>query len=120
MLDDHCLLQEGLSRLLENIAGLHVVGQCTNVAEAISAHSDIAVDKVLLDFDLGQEVGFSLLAEVRMSKPEIIVLMLTGGMTNEATIRVMEAGALGVFLKHSNPDQLVAASRWQDEGLGPN
>jgi DNA-binding NarL/FixJ family response regulator len=35
--------------------------------------------------------------------------MVTGGMTDEATLRIMEAGASGIFLKHNNPDQLVAA-----------
>jgi DNA-binding NarL/FixJ family response regulator len=50
-----------------------------------------------------------LLAELRASKPEIKVLMVTGGMTDEVTLRVMEAVASGVFVKHSNPDQIVAA-----------
>src|ERR1039458_7459042 len=35
--------------------------------------------------------------------------MVTAGMTDAATLQIMEAGASGVFLKHSVPDQLVAA-----------
>jgi DNA-binding NarL/FixJ family response regulator len=35
--------------------------------------------------------------------------MVTAGMTDMATLQIMEAGASGVFLKQSNPDQLVAA-----------
>ena len=36
---------------------------------------------------------------------------MSAGMTDAATLQIMEAGARGVFLKQSNPDQLVEAIR---------
>jgi DNA-binding NarL/FixJ family response regulator len=104
IVDDHNPLRDGLSWILENTPGLRVVGRCAGVAEAFSVVSETGVDVVLLDFDLGQEQGFKLLAELRLSKPEIKVPMDSGGITDEANLRVLGAGASGVFLKHSNPN----------------
>ena len=109
MVDDHNLFREGLSRLLENTPGLRVVGQGANLTEAISALSEVAIDVVLLDFDLGEEQGLSLLMELMKSDLETKVLMVTAGMPDAATLQIMEAGAAGIFLKQNNPDELVAA-----------
>lgn len=109
ILDDHNLFREGLSRLLETAPGLRVVGQCATTSEAISTLSKSPADVVLLDYDLGEERGSSLLAELRRCHDEVKVLMVTAGMTDETTLQIMQAGASGIFLKQSNPDQLIAA-----------
>lgn len=109
MVDDHSLFREGLSRLLESSPDIRVVGQCATAADAISTLSNTPTDVVLLDYDLGEEQGSSLLVELKNKHRELKVLMVTAGMTDDATLRVMEAGASGIFMKHSKPDQLVAA-----------
>jgi len=37
--------------------------------------------------------------------------MVTAGMSDAATVRVLESGSEGIFLKHSSPAQLVEAIR---------
>jgi DNA-binding NarL/FixJ family response regulator len=78
---------------------------------------------VLLDFDLGEEQGLSFFAELKRRRIEVKVLMVTAGMSDLATMKVMEAGASGVFLKHSSLEQLLTAVRqvangevWLDTG----
>lgn len=109
MVDDHSLFREGLSRLLESSPDIRVVGQCATIADAILTLSKTTADLVLLDYDLGEEQGSSLLVELKNRHRDLKVLMVTAGMTDEATLRVMESGASGIFMKQSNPDQLVAA-----------
>ena len=111
MVDDHNLFREGLSRLLESAPGFRVVGQCGTAAEAISALSNAPADVVLLDYDLGEERGSNLVTELRKCQHQVKILMVTAGMSDAATLQTMEAGACGVFLKQSNPDQLVEAIR---------
>jgi two-component system, NarL family, nitrate/nitrite response regulator NarL len=111
IVDDHNLFREGLSRLLEAVAGFRVVGQCANAAEAIYALSRSPADVVLLDYDLGEELGSSLISELKSCRHEVKVLMVTAGMTDAATLQIMESGASGVFLKQNNPEQLVVAIR---------
>ncbi|MGB6690831.1 MAG: response regulator transcription factor [Terracidiphilus sp.] len=109
MVDDHSLFRESLSRLLEANPRFRVVGQCATVAEALAAFSQTQTDVVLLDYDLGEESGFGLIAELKRRQSEARVLMVTAGMSDELTLQVMESGASGVFLKHGSSGKLVAA-----------
>lgn len=112
MVDDHSLFRESLSRLLETSPEFRVVGQCATASEALAALSRTEdVDLVLLDYDLGEESALNLLKQIRDTHVDTKVLMVTAGLSDEATVQVMEAGSSGVFLKHSSPDQLVAAIR---------
>lgn len=108
-MDDHSLFRESLSRLLQAEPDFRVVGECATVAEAISALDKVQADVVLLDYDLGEEQGSSLLAELKNHRLDAKVLMVTAGMSDVATLQVMDAGASGIFPKHSSLHQLVTA-----------
>jgi two-component system, NarL family, nitrate/nitrite response regulator NarL len=123
MVDDHSLFREGLSRLLQSSEGFEVVGQCTNVADALTALDRTEIDIVLLDYDLGVEQGTELLDGLQQRHQNTRILAVTAGMPNTAAVRMMEAGASGIFLKHSSLDQLLSAIRrvalgelWIDPG----
>jgi len=109
IVDDHSLFRESLGRLLETAPQIRVAGHYASASEARAAVFREDIDIVLLDYDLGEESGLSLLKELQPSKREKKVLMVTAGLSDEATLQVMEAGAAGIFLKHSSLDQLMAA-----------
>jgi two-component system, NarL family, nitrate/nitrite response regulator NarL len=124
IVDDHSLFRESLSRLLQSSPGFEVVGECTSVAEARSTIARAEPDVVLLDYDLGTEQGTSLLQELRERHGQTKVLVVTAGMSDVATRAMMEAGASGIFLKHSSLDQLLSAIHrvsngefWLDTGI---
>jgi DNA-binding NarL/FixJ family response regulator len=85
------------------------VGQCGSAAEATRAFSSIKADVVLLDFDLGDGEGVDLIAELRKHQESAKVLMVTAGMPDGSAVRVMEAGASGIFLKHGTLEALLTA-----------
>jgi two-component system, NarL family, nitrate/nitrite response regulator NarL len=109
MVDDHSLFRESLSRLLEANPNFRIVGQCATASEAVDAFTQINVDVVLLDYDLGEGSGFNLIAELKRRQKDAKALMVTAGMPDDVTLQVMESGASGVFLKHSSSDKLVTA-----------
>jgi two-component system, NarL family, nitrate/nitrite response regulator NarL len=109
MVDDHGLFRESLGRLLRTSVQMSVVGQCATVAEAFSELDRGEPDVILLDYDLGEESGLSLLTELKRRESHARVLMVTAGMSNEMILRVMEVGASGIFLKHGSPDRLIQA-----------
>jgi two-component system, NarL family, nitrate/nitrite response regulator NarL len=109
MVDDHSLFRESLGRLLQTVPGFCVVGQCSTVNEAIAISSEIEADVVLLDYDLGEGLGSSMFSELKSHPGNAKVLMVTAGMSDAATLEIMEAGASGIFQKHGNTDQLLAA-----------
>lgn len=108
-MDDHSLFRESLSRLLKAEPDLHIVGDCGTVAEALAVLDRERVDLVLLDYDLGEEQGSRFLESAKDRGFEGRVLMVTAGMNDAGTLRALENGAAGIFLKHSPPDQLIEA-----------
>jgi two-component system, NarL family, nitrate/nitrite response regulator NarL len=116
LVDDHSLFRESLSRLLEADSRFLVVGQCSTVSEAVASYAETAVDVVLLDYDLGEEQGSHLLPELKSRLGAPKVLMVTAGMSDATSFQAMEAGAAGIFLKHSSITQLVTAIERVAEG----
>ena len=88
-----------------------MVGSCATVAEALSTMVREHPDIILLDYDLGEEQGAVALDQIRSHGFKGRVLMVTAGMSDAATVRVLESGSEGIFLKHSSPAQLVEAIR---------
>ena len=109
IVDDHSLFRESLSRLLEAEPDLYITGTCGSASEALDMLRHVEVDLVLLDYDLGEEQGSHFLDEVRTTGFTGRVLMVTAGMSDAGTLRALENGANGIFLKHSPPAQLVEA-----------
>jgi two-component system nitrate/nitrite response regulator NarL len=123
LIDDHGLFREGLSRLLEAEKLFELAGDFASVPEAIGAMYGNHIDVVLLDFDLGEQTGIDFLTLLRAQGFTGRVLIVTAGLSNRDTLRVMELGAAGIFLKHRSPSDLVSAIRkivngetWMDLG----
>jgi two-component system, NarL family, nitrate/nitrite response regulator NarL len=109
LVDDHGLFRDSLSRLLQTEPGFLMVGSCATIAEALPIIAEQQPDIILLDYDLGEEQGAVALDEIRKNGFQGRVLMVTAGMSDAATVRVLESGSQGIFLKHSSPAQLVEA-----------
>lgn len=116
IVDDHSLFREGLARLLAAEADLEVVACCGSLREARDLLAREPVDLVLLDYDLEVEQGSQLFDSQRDGAKLPRVLMVTAGMDSGGMVRVMQAGASGIFLKHSPPAQLAEAIRKVAEG----
>ena len=108
-MDDHGLFRESLSRLLQAEADFRIAGSCASATEALAVLDQEPIDVVLLDYDLGEEQGSSFLESARQRGFSGHILMVTAGMSDVGTLRALEHGASGIFLKHSPPAQLVEA-----------
>jgi DNA-binding NarL/FixJ family response regulator len=109
LVDDHSLFRESLSRLLEAEPEFRVVGSCASAGDALVLLSRERADIVLLDYDLGEEQGSLFLDGAKAAGFTGRVLMVTAGMSDAGTLKALETGASGIFLKHSPPAQLVEA-----------
>jgi len=109
LVDDHSLFRESLSRLLEAEPDFQIAGDCASATEALEIIKRELVDLVLLDFDLGEQQGSSFLDQAKRLEFEGKILMVTAGMSDAGTLKALENGASGIFLKHSPPVQLIEA-----------
>ena len=111
MVDDHSLFRESLGRFLEIEPEVRVVGKCATIAETLETIDRTEVDVILLDYDLGDEHGLDLLTELKRRGSGARALMVTAGVSDDTAVRVMEAGAAGIFQKRDNTEQLLTAIR---------
>jgi len=111
LIDDHTLFRESLVRLLEMEPEFQVVARCATVAEGRQALAATAVDVVLLDYDLGDEVGTDLLARLDPGADRARIIMVTAGMKASAMLGAVKTGVAGIVLKHSDPRHLIEAIR---------
>lgn len=116
IVDDHAMFRESLVRLLENIQDFTVVARCATLQEAEQALDVMEADIVLLDYDLGVEVGTDFLDYLQQRKHSAKVLLVTGGMKASATVKAIDLGAMGLILKHNDPQLLIKAIRRVDAG----
>jgi DNA-binding NarL/FixJ family response regulator len=109
LVDDHGLFRESLSRLLQAEPDFRIAGTCGSATEALAILDQEQIDVVLLDYDLGEEQGLTFLESAHTKGFAGRALMVTAGMSDTGTLRALESGAAGIFLKHSPPAQLVEA-----------
>jgi DNA-binding NarL/FixJ family response regulator len=123
LVDDHGLFRESLSRLLQAEPDIQIVGACASAGDALNLVDREPVDLVLLDYDLGEDQGSLFLDEANRRGFAGRILMVTAGMNDVLTLRALQAGSSGIFLKHSPPAQLIEAihkvmngDMWLDSG----
>ncbi|MBI5664636.1 MAG: response regulator transcription factor [Nitrospirae bacterium] len=111
IVDDHAILREGLSRLLESEEDLVICGEADNVTDAFHAISDSKPDIAIVDISLGDGSGIRLIENLTYSNPGILVLVLS--MHDEATYaeRCLKAGARGYIMKQESSRELISAIR---------
>ena len=101
VVDDHSLFRDGVISLLE--AGGHtVVGQAGDGLSAVELVRSLKPDLVLMDINMPLMAGNEALRQIKVSLPEVKVIMLTVSEAEEDLVQAIRAGADGYLLKHLN------------------
>lgn len=117
VIDDHPALRAGLRSLLEDQNDIQVVAEAGEGSIALQTYRSTRPDVVILDLELPDRPGETVLADLLEEDPKARVIVLTtyGG---EAVIRrVVELGARGYLLKDTARRDLVGAVRNVHRGL---
>ena len=108
--DDHVLLRNALSSLIDNFENCKVIHQSSNGNELISQiKTGERPDVVLLDLNMPEMNGYETAIHLRDYYPEINVLMLTMYDSELALIRLLQAGVKGFLKKDIHPSELKFA-----------
>jgi DNA-binding NarL/FixJ family response regulator len=111
LIDDHAILREGLSALLNVESGLEVVGQVRSVAEAVEIAGSLDVDLIITDIRWPAATGMQDILELRSRYPGARLLALTAHNSAESIRAAFAAGADGYMLKDATRVELVSAVR---------
>lgn len=109
--DDHVVMREGISFLLEAEPDIQVVGQASDGQEAWEKARQLKPDIVLMDITMPGISGLEATRQLRAALPETQVLVLTMHEGDEFFFRMLQAGASGYVLKGASSDELLNAIR---------
>jgi DNA-binding NarL/FixJ family response regulator len=109
VIDDNASLREMVSRLLNGLEGIAVVGQCSDGSEAMSMAAQATPDVVLMDMNMPVMQGPEVTRRLLQAQPTVRVLMLSVSRSPEDVIAARGAGAAGYLVKDGNIGLLVAA-----------
>jgi DNA-binding NarL/FixJ family response regulator len=116
--EDSLLVREGVARLLSGHDDVEIVALCADYDELMAAVDEHEADVVLTDIRMpptGTDEGIRAASELRESKPELGVVVLSQYADHEYALALLESGSEGraYLLKErvSDPGQLLGAVR---------
>lgn len=109
LVEDHAVFRAALAAVLEEHTNLEKTVQAGSLPEArrISGHLTGEVDLVIVDLDLPEGEGMSLIDNLREAEPDVPVLALTDARNLEKRARALRKGADEVLSTGSSIEKIV-------------
>jgi DNA-binding NarL/FixJ family response regulator len=111
IVEDHRVVAEGLSALINHQTDMRVVGNVGTVAECVPTARELDPDVVLLDFRLPDGTGFEAAAAIRAVRPASKMIFLTREDSDAARFAAVQSGASAFIHKSRAAAEVVAAIR---------
>lgn len=116
VVDDHPIIREGISKIINQQKDMEVVGEAVNVNEAIKILKKKNPDMAIVDISLKDSNGIDLIKEVKSKIGTLPILVLSMHPETLYAERVLRAGARGYIMKHEPPEKIIHAIRKVLEG----
>jgi DNA-binding NarL/FixJ family response regulator len=110
VVDDHALIREamrGVIRDIEDDATILEASSCSQAIQAIEQNADL--DLIVLDLNLPDRDGFSMLRELGERYPAVPVVVLSGQQDHASVSKALDLGALGYMPKSGKREVMVSA-----------
>jgi DNA-binding NarL/FixJ family response regulator len=111
IVDDQALVRAGLRLILDQDAGIDVLGEAANGKEALDLVAGMQPDVALMDIRMPVLDGIEATRRIAAARRGTHVLMLTTFGEDEQVVAALRAGASGFLLKDVDPPDLVHAIR---------
>ena len=109
--DDHAVLRESLSALLETQTDFQVIGKAASGDDALELVKREDPDVLVLDLFMPGTDGFEVLRVLEKAGLRVASVVLTASESHPDYVHVVRLGARGLVLKGDSPDKLFNAIR---------
>ena len=116
IVDDHPVLREGLTLIIESQADLKVVAEAGTGKEAVALFEEHLPDITLMDLGLPDIHGIDVIRKLRTEHPEARIIVLTTYLGDVQALRALQAGAVGYLLKATLRRDLLDTIRTVHKG----
>lgn len=114
--EDHAMFRDGLKRIFGETTDIAIVAETASGKDTLKLVHETDFDLVLLDINLPDINGLTVLKRLSIEKLAHKVLILSMYPDDEYAIRAIRLGASGYLTKDSPADQLVSVIRRISEG----
>src|SRR6201995_6156253 len=114
--DDHMVLRESLTALLQSQPDFNVLGTAANGDEAVRLVQQHTPQVLVLDLFMPDSDGFEVLRTLERTGNRVASVVLTGSDSQNDYVQVVRLGARGLVLKADDPQKLFAAIRSVADG----
>jgi DNA-binding NarL/FixJ family response regulator len=111
LVDDHPLVREWLTQLVEREEDLAVCGEADDAPEALEKIIKIQPDIVIADISLKTTQGMTLIKDLQVQCPKLPILVLSMHDESLYAERVLRAGARGFITKQEATKKILHAIR---------
>jgi len=111
LVDDHHVVRRGIRALLENEAGIQVVGEAGTGVEAARLAQQLKPDVLIIDLMLADMSGLEVIRQLRKRAPATSAVVLSMYGNDCYVVEALQAGAKAYVLKDSPPEELMRAVR---------
>lgn len=109
VVDDHQILIDGITAMLQDLPGYDVVGKALDGISALTFLENNAIDIVITDLYMPKMTGIELTHKVKKAYPNIKVIALSVSYDVSIVHDLMDAGISGFILKTIGRDELIEA-----------
>lgn len=111
LIDDHPLLREGMSQIINGQPDLIVCGEAGDRANAMAVAEATKPDLVVVDISLKDQSGLELIKDFKVRFPNMLMLVLSIHDESFYAERALRAGARGYIMKHEASEKVLGAIR---------
>jgi DNA-binding NarL/FixJ family response regulator len=111
IVEDHPVVAEGLSSLLEDYPKVTVTGVAYSVAEVNPAVEKAAADVAVIDYHLPDGTACDAVDRIRSRSPSTAIVLITADDSDETLLAALEVGARGYLIKSAAGEEIVQAIR---------
>jgi len=109
--DDHAIVRGGLKEILvRHLEGVEC-GEAENAEQVLAQVRKVSWDLLILDITMPGRSGLDILADLRVLRPDLPVLILSMLPEDQFGKPALKAGAWGYLKKESAPEELIQAVR---------
>jgi DNA-binding NarL/FixJ family response regulator len=109
IVDDHPLVREWLTNLIDKYPDLMVCGEAEDLEKGLKAISENPPDLAIIDLSLGSSSGIELIEQIRSAVPSVAMIVLSMHDEQVYAERCIRAGARGYIMKRETAKNVIHA-----------
>lgn len=111
IVEDHPVVAEGLSSLLQHYPGVTVIGVAASVAEVIPVIDKATADVAVVDYHLPDGTAYDAAERIRSRSASAAIVIISADESDEPLLAAMKLGASGFLIKSAAGEEIIRVIR---------